>query len=222
MNGYRHSLEHLQEELRRIELLVHLAVLKFRTMGRAASDEFKNLCITEEEIDAILAGEQSCAAVAESTQLESLRGQIASLESKICEKKAQSSREGILLRLERLKELFQLSPFDVDAILICLAPDIHLKYEKLYAYLHDNLIKKRASVDLILNLLCPKFEDKLSALQRFAPQASLIRHRLLALSSEIPERNAPLLACLVNVDARINQYLLGSDEIDAQIGRAHV
>src|SRR4029450_4157357 len=116
-----------------------------------------------------------------------------------------------------LKELFHLSPFDVDALLICLAPEIHLKFEKLYAYLQDNLTKKRPSVDLVLGLLCRTFENKLSARQRFAPQAPLMRHLLLALSSEIPERNPSLLACLVSVDERINQYLLGSDQIDARL-----
>jgi SpoVK/Ycf46/Vps4 family AAA+-type ATPase len=219
VKGYKNSLEHLQEELRRIELLVHLGVLKFRTKGRAAPDDFKNLCITEEEIDAILAGETSCTATTgmESSQLESLRDQIASLKAKISERKAKSLRDGTSLRLERLKELFHLSPFDVDALLICLAPEIHLKFEKLYAYLQDNLTKKRPSVDLVLGLLCRTFENKLSARQRFAPQAPLMRHLLLALSSEIPERNPSLLACLVSVDERINQYLLGSDQIDARL-----
>ena len=59
VNGYKNSLEHLQEELRRIELLVHVGTLKFRTLSRAAPDEFKNLYIAEEEIDAILAGEKT-------------------------------------------------------------------------------------------------------------------------------------------------------------------
>jgi Winged helix domain, variant len=219
MKGYKNSLEHLQEELRRIELLVQLGVLNFRMKGRAALDDFKNLCITEEEIDAILGGETSCTATTgmESSQLEGLRDQIASLKAKISERKAKSLRDGTSLRLERLKELFHLSPFDVDALLICLAPEIHLKYEKLYAYLQDNLTKKRPSVDLVLGLLCRTFENKLSARQRFAPQAPLMRHLLLALSSEIPERNSSLLACLVSVDERINQYLLGSDQIDARL-----
>jgi SpoVK/Ycf46/Vps4 family AAA+-type ATPase len=219
VNGYKNSLEHLQEELRRIELLVHLGILKFRTMGRAAPDEFKNLYITEEEIDAILAGEKTRVAESgtELSRLESLRQQIDFLESKICEQKAQSILEGTLLRLERLKELFQLSQFDVDALLICLAPEIHLKYEKLYAYLQDNVTKKRASVDLVLELLCPNFEDKLSARQRFAPQAPLICQHLLALFSEAPDRNPPLLACLLSVDDRISQYLFGSDQIDARL-----
>jgi hypothetical protein len=219
VNGYENSLDHLQEELGRIELLVHLGVLKFRTKGRAAPDDFKNLCITEEEIDAILAGEASCTATTgvESSQLESLRDQIAALTAKISERKAKSLRDGTLLRLERLKELFHLSLFDVDALLICLAPEIHLKYEKLYAYLQDNLTKKRPSVDLVLDLLCPSVEDKLSARQRFASRAPLIWEHVLTLSSEVPERNPRLLACLLSVDERITQYLLGSDQIDARL-----
>jgi SpoVK/Ycf46/Vps4 family AAA+-type ATPase len=219
VKGYQNSLEHLQQEIQRIELIVHLGILRFRTIGRAAPDEFKNLYITEEEIDAIVAGEKNrgVRVGTELSRFESLRQQIVGLEAKISEQKAQSMREGTLLRLERLKELFHLSAFDVDALLLCLAPEIDLKYEKLYAYLQDNVTKKRASVDLVLDLLCTSFEDKLLARQRFAPQSSLIRHRLVALSSEIPERNPPLLACLLSVDERITQYLLGSDQIDARL-----
>jgi len=217
--GYKNSFEHLQEELRRIELIVHLGVLKFRTMGRAAPDEFKNLYIAEEEIDAILSEEKSSRVKVgiESSAIETLRKEIASLESRIAEEKARSLREGTVLRLERLRDLFHLSPFEVDALLICLAPEIHLKYEKLYAYLQDNLTKKRPSVDLVLSLLCSSFEERFSARLRFAPQAPLIWQRLLAVSSEVPERNPPLLAYVLNVEERITQYLLGSDQIDARL-----
>jgi AAA+ superfamily predicted ATPase len=219
VKGYKNSLEHLQEELTRIELIVHLQILRFRMMGRAAPDEFKDLYIKDEEIDTLLTGEDSREAKTEieTSQFESLRSQLASLESKISEKKANSIQERTLLRLERLTELFQLTPFDVDALLICLAPEIHLKYEKLYAYLQDNLTKKRPTVDLVLELLCPSLERKLSTRQRFAPNAPLIRHCLLTLSAEIPERNPPLLAYLLNVDERVAQYLLGSDQVDGRL-----
>jgi hypothetical protein len=60
-----------------------------------------------------------------------------------------------------LQELFQLSPLDLDVLLICLAPELDLKYEKLYAYLQDDVTKKRPSVDLCLTLLCPSLMAKL-------------------------------------------------------------
>lgn len=219
MEGYKNSLEHILEELKRIDLIIRLQVLRFRMMGRETLDEFRGLYIKEEEIDAILAQGDSFEAKGEveTPQLGILRDQLSSLESKISEKKANGIREGTSLRLERLKELFQLSLFDVDALLICLAPEFDLKYEKLYAYLQDNLTKKRPSVDLVLELLCPNFEEKLVTRQRFAPKAPLIWRCFLTLSAETPERNPPLFAYLLNVDERITQYLLGSDQTDARL-----
>jgi len=219
MAGYKDNLEHLLEELRRIELIVYLQVIRFRMKGRGALNEFRDFCIKEEEIDAILAGEDSFDGKQgkEPSRLKTLQDQLASLESKISDKKIESFREGRMMRLERLGKLFRLSTFDLDALLICLAPELDLKYERLYAYLQDNLTKKRPSVDLVLELLCPDFESKLAHRQRFVPTAPLMRHRFLTVSEEIPERTPPLLAYHLNVDDRIVQYLLGSDQIEARL-----
>jgi hypothetical protein len=71
----------------------------------------------------------------------------------IGERKAESTRQGVTLRLEELARLFHLTPFDVDTLLICLALELDLRYERLYAYLQDDVTKKLPSVDLVLNLL---------------------------------------------------------------------
>ena len=84
-------------------------------------------------------------------------------------------------RLAWLAEVFGLSPFDVDAILIALAPEIDLRYERLYAFLQDDVSKKRPPVDLVLNLLCPTAEARLAQRASFGPEAPLIRHRLIRL-----------------------------------------
>ena len=38
---------------------------------------------------------------------------------------------GHRLRLEELARPFELTPLDIDALLICLAPEIGLRYERL-------------------------------------------------------------------------------------------
>jgi hypothetical protein len=44
-----------------------------------------------------------------------------------------------------LQRTFNLSPFDLDAILIALAPEVDLRYERLYAYLQDDVSRRRPS-----------------------------------------------------------------------------
>jgi SpoVK/Ycf46/Vps4 family AAA+-type ATPase len=219
MEGYENSLGHLLEELRRIDLLIRLRVLELRTKGQGTLDELRGLCIQEEEIDALLAETDPLQAKMgiEPSQLKPHLDHLAALEARIAKKKAVSLQEGAVLRLERLKELFQLSSFEVDALLICLAPELDLRYEKLYAYLQDDVTKKRSSVGLMLDLLCPSFEAKLAARQAFAPIAPLIWHRVLTVFAEVPERHSPLLTHFLKVDERIVQYLLGSDQTDARL-----
>ena len=50
--------------------------------------------------------------------------------------------------------------FEEQCILICLAPEIDRKYEKLYAYLQDDITRKKPSVDLILSLLLKEYRRK--------------------------------------------------------------
>ena len=76
--------------------------------------------------------------------------------------------------LSWLAHTFDLSPFDVDIILIALAPEFDLRYERLYAYLQDDVTRKWPSVDLVLNLLCPSLEAKLKRRKHFAPAAPLL------------------------------------------------
>lgn len=55
---------------------------------------------------------------------------------------------------------YQLTAFDLDAVLISLAPEFDLRYGRVYAYLQDDLRRRRPSVDLVLDLLCGSAEEK--------------------------------------------------------------
>ena len=119
--------------------------------------------------------------------------------------------------LTRLQRAFGLSSFDLDVILIALAPELDLRYERLYAYLQDDVTKKRPSVNLVLDLLCPTFETKVAARQRFDSKGPLISHRLVTVFAEAPDRFPPFLAQFVKLDERIVGYLLGSDQPDVRL-----
>ena len=116
-----------------------------------------------------------------------------------------------------LQDTFGLTSFAVDALLTALAPEIDLRYERLYAFLQDDVTKKRPSVDLVLNLLCATVAEKLAARQHFSPLAPLRKHQLLTVTPDPSSPQAPLLAHYLKVDDRIVSYLLGAQEIDARI-----
>ena len=90
----------------------------------------------------------------------------------------QSADTNLELRLVKLKELFFLSDFDIDVILICLLVEVDLRYEKIYAYLQDDITKKYPSVDLLLNLLGQSTQDQLKVRRHFSEDANLHKYHL--------------------------------------------
>jgi AAA+ superfamily predicted ATPase len=124
---------------------------------------------------------------------------------------------GDATRLDWLARAFGLSSFDVDLILIALAPELDLRYERLYAYLQDDLTRKRPSVDLALNLLCPSAAMKLMRRMHFASEAPLIRHDLLHLIPDPNHVQPPFLAHALKLDEQIVRLLLGQESLDPRL-----
>lgn len=88
------------------------------------------------------------------------------------------------LSLPCLSRLFSLSPLEQECLLVCLAPEIDRKYEKLYAYLNDDVTRKRPTVDLVLRLCCQSADEQLAGREIFHPQSPLIRCRLLQVQDQ--------------------------------------
>jgi AAA+ superfamily predicted ATPase len=219
MEHYATSLHHLLAELERVDLLIRAQVWRARQV-QPADEQFQGLYISEQEINTLLAqpaGLPRWATAPLPLSVPEVRAALERLAEGIAQRKTESAQRGIVLRLDELARLFQLSPFDVDALLICLAPELDLRYERLYAYLQDDVTKKRPSVDLILNLLCPSFEAKLAARSHFTAAAPLLKHHLLHLFADPSQHQPPLLSQYLKVDERVVSYLLGSDELDARL-----
>jgi MoxR-like ATPase len=213
MEPYTSSLEHVLSELERIDLLIRAQVERARGTLQDQG-ELQGLYISEQELDALLAepaGLPRWAAVPHRPDVEEALGRIA---EGIAERKAATGAE---LRLEELARRFGLTAFDLDALLVTLAPEVDLRYERLFAYLQDDVTKRRPSFDLVLNLLCPTFEAKLAARSRFSGQAPLLRHRLVEPFDDPSRPQPPLLARYLRADARVVSYVFGDDAIDGRL-----
>jgi AAA+ superfamily predicted ATPase len=114
------------------------------------------------------------------------------------------------------KEL-DLSPFDLDLLMIALAPELDLRYERLYAYLQDDVSRRRPGVDLALNLLCPTVQAKLMRRSHFGSHAPLIRHGLLYLIPDPNQVQPPLLAHYMKLDEQVVRLLLGQKDLSPTI-----
>ena len=81
----------------------------------------------------------------------------------------------MLLRLPRVASLFGLNPFETDVVLICLAAELDVKYERLYAYVQDDATRRAPGVDFVLNLLCRAPEERTAARSAFLSSSRLFR-----------------------------------------------
>jgi len=214
---YRTSTEHLQEELARIGMLIRLFLKKTRSEGGKDRQDFPGMFILEAEANSILQAVCCNSGACEAQGLKS--EEIEALERAVSRKKAESLKKGIELRLHTLSELFSLTPFETDVLLIALAPELDGRFAKLYAYLQNDLTKKQPSVRMILDLLCAGLEEKLEAREYFSPSAPLLGNRFISLIGDSVDANPPLLSRFIKLDERISAFLLNSDEIDPKITR---
>jgi len=212
----RLSQEHLYAHLARLDLLIQREVWRWRHVNSPSvqgADEFRGLYVSDAEVDAVLngvyPGSGQVVRHASGEEPESAFGAaIVRAEEAIAACEAAARSQGVVLRLARLQAVFELTDADVDALLIALAPETDLRYERLYAYLQDDVTRRRPSVSLILNLLYEAHEARVAGRERFAPQAPLLRHDLVVLLDDPAIPEPPLLARYVKVDPRIVTYLL--------------
>jgi len=237
---YAEPWHHLQDELAYLDLLIRLRITRRHYLD--SNDplvQLKGLVLSDDEIDALLetpaAGvdgidtndsvndtvntRASANGKRNDAQTQEIISALTALEIRMESRRAASmAQQGSLLALPYLAQLFQLSRFEERCLLICLAPEINSKYDKLYAYMQDDVTRKRPSVDLVLNLIYHAPEDKLAARVMFEAQASLRKYRLVQVFEPPSTGPLPLLTRFLKLDDRIVNFLLGNSTVDARLG----
>lgn len=211
-----HSLEHLQVELTRIDVLIQHAVRRWQLSGQDAADTFRGLYVSDADATGLLQrplgsnwGEASRMPKAEQLAVQEAKQQVL-LQS-------QALQRGQTTRLQKLLDAFGLDEFDRDILLICMAPAFDLRYEKIYGYLQDDVTRKRPGVNLVLDLLCPPGFNRLLALSHFAFNAPLFKHHLLERFSEPGQNKSPLLSQSLLINETVAYWMLGRYEPPAEL-----
>ncbi len=213
--GYADNYAYLADELRKLDALLRLRVAAVRREAEAGADGLQHgLYITHAEIGALLDETVENAPIGDGTA----RLHLAALQREIDVKVSESLRHGVFLGLPRLAQLFGLSPFETQAVLICLAPELRRSYDRVYAYLQDDVTRKRPSVDLVLDLLGRSEAERWSARALFSTQAPLMRMGLL---QPVDDPHSPSgssgLAQFLRLDPRVLHFVLGHSTLDARL-----
>jgi ATP-dependent 26S proteasome regulatory subunit len=169
-------------------------------LNSGEEDEFKGLYVSEEEVNQLL----------NDPSLFLSGNYSADIAPKLIEDPKES-------RLLHLQNTFGLSRFELDVLLVALAPEIELRYEKLFAYLQDDVTRRRPTINLVLKLLVPGLAGQLAARRCFDPDAPLLHYRLLELSEENQNRATSLLSRTIKLDDGLVSFLLGDDSLDSRL-----
>ncbi|WP_067463737.1 ATP-binding protein [Actinomadura macra] len=119
---------------------------------------------------------------------------------------------GTATRVHRFAEAFGLTDFDLEILLVALAPDLDRSFEALYGYLNDDVSRRRATSGLALDL-CGTPVTSAQARARFAAGAPLIAGRLLVME----DADRPFLSRVLRVPDRVAAFLLGDDTLDDEL-----
>jgi ATPase family associated with various cellular activities (AAA) len=226
ISAYASHFEHLSDELKWLDLVIQLEVARLRSR----TQPFQQLAVNQqvyighEEVDWLLS--EASLPDLESNALDPIHRQIAQLRQHIQARVAVSLEQGVFLSLIQLARTFGLSPFEMQVVVICLAPELHRKYDRLYAYLQDDITRKKPSVDLILTLLCSTEGDRASAdlSSRWRTKAYFSDHAPLFHASilqpiEDPQNPSGVsdLGRFLWLDGRILNYLLGNHQLDRRL-----
>ena len=194
------SLAHLLGRVALVGSRVRRAVEARRELDPDPDDRFRGLYITEAHVEALLEGDAPPSLL--SPRDEAARQQLLGLEA---EADAAETR-GATLALRSLARSFALDPVDVELLLVAVAPDIDARFERLYAYLQDDVSRRRASIGLALEL-CGAPSGAPTARRRLGPMGPLVAGGLVLV--EEPER--PFLTRSLRVPDRVTAQLLGDD-----------
>ncbi len=129
-------------------------------------------------------------------------------QKEIAARMAASADGGVKLALPHLAATCGLSPAEVDILLIALAPELEPRYETLYAYLQNDVTRKRPSMDLCLNLICRTEQEKVQARRIFSPDATLLYFHLIELHEESYDRHPSQLRHFLRMDDTVTRFLL--------------
>jgi hypothetical protein len=215
MEPYADSFEHLRDELSRLDLQLRRALFLARSATPSnVQEDLRGLVISEPEIDAMLRqksffGERWRREIEQSDQLKPIDEQRHVLQEEIQQRINLTRRAGVTLTLVRLVEEFKLTQFEMNILLVALAPEVELAYETLFGYLQNDVTRKRPSVDLTLNLISLQEREKIYSRRYLAPESALIKYRLLQLGEEAHDRQPPLLKKFLKVEEPVIAYILG-------------
>lgn len=117
-------------------------------------------------------------------------------------------------RAAQVADELKLGNIELAALLITIAPDLDLRYERIFAYLQDDIARKRPALDLIANLLARDAAERLTVCACFGAASPLLRFGVFVCQGS---REISHLARPWRVDELWRGWLLGEEDMSTCI-----
>ncbi|MFZ0548662.1 MAG: ATP-binding protein, partial [Candidatus Promineifilaceae bacterium] len=213
---FKDGLEQILTGLAYIDLRIRWAVVRARAHGLNPEDEIRGLYVSDAQVDALLGYElgHSLWPVMNGRTVDTEDWPAVLAQAAEKWRLQMAAVSDAHFPLSRLVRHFNLSSEELEIILIALAPEVDPRYERLFAFLQDDVTRKRPGIDLVLNLLTDSFQEKI-ALRRFlADDGRLVRSGLLGRHSDSPGREPTLLGQFIRLAPSVVEQLLGHPALD--------
>jgi hypothetical protein len=208
------NLAYLEAELNAVDVLLRRAVHKWRAAGQSNEDPLRGLHLSSEQA-LQLAGRPLAFGWGDvSTLPEDIEQTYIDAYTEARKNADQVIEQAIKqqqpLQLVYLSEAFNLSRFEVDALLFCLAPAVDARFGTLFGFLLDDVTRRHATPGLIIDMLSEPGLQRMNLLAYFTSEAELIKHGLLQRVTDAHSNAAPYaLHQMYRVDETIVSFLFG-------------
>lgn len=211
---YGDFLDYLSDELKLLSLKLLRELRRLQKTNAKECNDAKGLFISEGEILSLLNFQTRGIPFAEDdAEEESFMRSITNAADNIANKLASSREISEQFPIRKLRRIFGLSSFELEALIMALAPEIDRRYERIYAYFNDDLTKKSPTISLALDILMGNMNERVYGLRSFSPGAPLIHFDLIH-GTDAPE-NSSLLTRGIALNERIKRYILGDNGLHA-------
>jgi hypothetical protein len=119
--------------------------------------------------------------------------------------------------LARLTDAFGLNRDERLALVAALAPHVDRAFDRVFAYINDDITRRRPTVGIVLEVLAETAAEALELRALLRPDAPLVRHRLVNLAEDGSFGATPLISRYVELDPHVAEFLLGHHGIDARL-----
>ncbi|KEO82553.1 hypothetical protein EL26_15070 [Tumebacillus flagellatus] len=202
-------MEHLVHSLRWLDKRIQMLLNKQWEAAPPQEDlmdPFQGLVVSEQEVQRLLL--QESVLFADDGAEDEEYGELRQLEAELRDLEARSREQNVRLPLTQAASCFRLTPFEQRCLLACLAVEVDRKYEKLFAYLQDDVTCKYPTVDLVLKLLCDTPSERLESRAYLGPDGALMRYFLKGED----QAGGTWLSRPLRLDERMVRFLLHGEE----------